>query len=64
MGPREQLVRAMNEGAEAGREDAAAGRPPRPTCPYPADDLRRSAWARGYVKANPFPINDDEAHLG
>ena len=59
-GPREQLVRAFNEGNVAGREDADAARPPRPTCPYGRGDLRRTAWVRGYIKANPFPISDDE----
>jgi ribosome modulation factor len=50
MGPREQLVRALNEGAQAGREGA------RPTaCPYARDDLRRSAWIRGYAKNRPLP---------
>ncbi|WP_328846126.1 Rmf/CrpP fold protein [Streptomyces sp. NBC_00258] len=50
MGPREQLVRALGEGAEAGR------RGDRPTaCPYEAGDLRRSAWIRGYAKNRPLP---------
>lgn len=49
MGPREQLTRALNEGAEAGR------RGDRPTtCPYKADDLRRSAWIRGYARKRPL----------
>lgn len=50
VGPREQVVKALNEGAEAGRRGAA------PTaCPYPAGDLRRSAWIRGYAKTKPTP---------
>lgn len=50
MGPREQLVRALTEGAEAGR------RGDRPTaCPYAAGDLRRSAWIRGYAQNRPLP---------
>ncbi|MFD9813720.1 Rmf/CrpP fold protein [Streptomyces sp. NPDC059080] len=54
MAEHEQLVRALNEGKEAGRNDV-----PRNACPYAADDLRRTAWIRGYNKANPFPINDE-----
>lgn len=50
MGPREQLVRALHNGAVAGR----AGQPVT-VCPYPADDLRRSAWLRGYAKNRPLP---------
>ncbi|MEU2111830.1 MULTISPECIES: Rmf/CrpP fold protein [Streptomyces] len=50
MGPREQVVKALNEGAEAGR------RGDRPNaCPYPSGDLRRSAWLRGYAKNRPLP---------
>ncbi|MDI9885321.1 hypothetical protein QMZ92_13185 [Streptomyces sp. HNM0645] len=50
MGPREQVVKALNEGAEAGR------RGDRPNaCPYPAGDLRRSVWLRGYAKNRPLP---------
>ena len=49
MGAREDLVRALDEGAEAGRDRA-----PVTTCPYPAGDLRRSAWVRGYAKARPL----------
>ncbi|MGA5209013.1 hypothetical protein OG411_19300 [Streptomyces pseudogriseolus] len=50
MGPREQLVQALNEGSKAGRRGDA------PTaCPYPADDLRRAAWLRGYARARPLP---------
>ncbi|MFD9813742.1 Rmf/CrpP fold protein [Streptomyces sp. NPDC059080] len=40
------------EGNEAGRNDV-----PRNACPYAADDLRRTAWIRGYNKANPFPLS-------
>jgi ribosome modulation factor len=50
MGPREQIVKAVNEGAEAGRKGD-----PVTTCPYKRDDLRRSAWIRGYAKARPLP---------
>ncbi|MEV0438952.1 Rmf/CrpP fold protein [Streptomyces spectabilis] len=44
MGPRQQLVRAITEGQQAGRD-----RQPVTACPYAADDLRRSAWVRGYT---------------
>ncbi|WP_328824771.1 Rmf/CrpP fold protein [Streptomyces sp. NHF165] len=47
---RAELVRALHEGAAAGRDRA-----PVTTCPYPAGDLRRSAWVRGYAKTRPLP---------
>ncbi|MFG2277525.1 Rmf/CrpP fold protein [Streptomyces asoensis] len=50
MGGREALVRALDEGAEAGRDGA-----PVTSCPYPAGDLRRSAWVRGYAKTRQLP---------
>ncbi|MGX1760379.1 Rmf/CrpP fold protein [Streptomyces lydicus] len=39
---RQQLERAINEGQQAGidRQRVTA-------CPYPAGELRRSAWVRG-----------------
>lgn len=50
MGPREQIVRATNEGAQAGRDGD------RPTvCPYASGDLRRSAWLRGYSSTARLP---------
>ncbi|MFI9824423.1 Rmf/CrpP fold protein [Streptomyces sp. NPDC052013] len=53
MAGREELVRALDEGAAAGREGASVA-----SCPYPAGDLRRSAWVRGYAKARPLPDID------
>ncbi|MFC9682719.1 Rmf/CrpP fold protein [Streptomyces sp. NPDC056948] len=53
MGEREALVRALDEGAEAGREGVSVT-----SCPYPAGDLRRSAWVRGYSKTRQFPGAD------
>lgn len=50
MGPREQLVRALHSGAAAGRARQSVT-----VCPYPAGDLRRSAWLRGYAKNRPLP---------
>lgn len=52
MGRRGAIVRALLAGIEAGRNSA-----PVTSCPYPANDLRRTAWIRGYSKANPFPIS-------
>ncbi|MFD9863477.1 Rmf/CrpP fold protein [Streptomyces alboflavus] len=49
MGPRQQLVRAINEGQQAGRD-----RQPVTVCPYPAGDLCRSAWVRGYAQTRPL----------
>lgn len=50
MGPREQLVRALTEGADAARQGARVT-----ACPYAAGDLRRSAWIRGYAKNRQLP---------
>lgn len=50
MADRVTLVRALNEGATAGRSNA-----PVTACPYPRGDLLRSAWVRGYAKARPLP---------
>ncbi|MGD3112545.1 Rmf/CrpP fold protein [Streptomyces sp. YGL11-2] len=44
MGPRQQLVRAIHEGQQAGLDRQRVT-----VCPYPAGDLRRSAWVRGYT---------------
>ncbi|UWM52078.1 hypothetical protein N0X72_25370 [Streptomyces carpaticus] len=53
MDTREQLVHAMNAG-RAAAEDGAHVR----TCPYPAGDLRRTAWIRGYAAAPPPATTD------
>ncbi|MFD7103106.1 MULTISPECIES: Rmf/CrpP fold protein [Streptomyces] len=50
MGSRGDLVRAMNAGREAG-----VNRAPVTSCPFPAGDLRRSAWVRGYAAGRPLP---------
>ncbi|MFJ9816167.1 Rmf/CrpP fold protein [Streptomyces sp. NPDC101151] len=50
MGTRGDLVRALTAGLEAGKTRA-----PVSSCPYPAGDLRRSAWVRGYAKGRPLP---------
>lgn len=49
MGARVELVRAINQGAAAGRANE-----PVTACPYAAGDLRRSAWIRGYAKTRPL----------
>jgi len=53
VGEREALVRALDEGAAAGRDGT-----PVTSCPYPAGDLRRSAWVRGYAKTRQLSIVD------
>ncbi|MFD8027822.1 Rmf/CrpP fold protein [Streptomyces sp. NPDC059717] len=50
VGPREQLVKALSEGAAAARKGDRVT-----ACPYPAGDLRRSAWIRAYSKNRPLP---------
>ena len=56
MGARVDIVRAIEEGRQAGRENA-----PSSSCPYPATSLLRTAWIRGYVETRP-PVGqpDDE----
>ncbi|MGW7197228.1 Rmf/CrpP fold protein [Streptomyces chryseus] len=46
MGTREDIVRAVAEGAEAGR----TGQPPT-ACPYPRTSTLRTAWIKGYAPA-------------
>lgn len=46
MGPREDIVKAVQQGAEAGRNGDDAR-----TCPYPGDSLLRTAWIKGYAGA-------------
>ncbi|WP_332840259.1 Rmf/CrpP fold protein [Streptomyces buecherae] len=55
VGTRAELVRAINAGAEAGRRGD-----PVTVCPFPAGDLRRSAWVRGYARARPLPDEADD----
>jgi ribosome modulation factor len=49
VGPRQQLVQAINEGHTAGRAQQ-----PVTDCPYPAGDLRRSAWVRGHTAGRQY----------
>ncbi|WP_189382461.1 Rmf/CrpP fold protein [Streptosporangium nondiastaticum] len=49
MGARVDIVQAMQDGRRAG---AAGDRPT--ACPYPAGNLLRSAWLRGYAAARPL----------
>ncbi|WP_019055016.1 Rmf/CrpP fold protein [Streptomyces prunicolor] len=46
MGTRENIVKAVQQGAEAGRNGDDAR-----TCPYPGDSLLRTAWIKGYAGA-------------
>lgn len=46
MGSREEIVRAVTAGRDAG----LAGDAPT-VCPYPRDSLLRTAWIRGYAPA-------------
>ncbi|MFE0877310.1 Rmf/CrpP fold protein [Streptomyces sp. CA-250714] len=53
MGTREDIVRAVTAGREAGR------RGDRPTaCPHPRDSLLRTAWIRGYAETRPLATRD------
>lgn len=56
MGTREDIARALSEGAEAGRR----GDPPT-VCPYPRTSLLRGAWVRGYARARPLTTAKDDA---
>ncbi|MFE6683936.1 Rmf/CrpP fold protein [Streptomyces sp. NPDC057729] len=56
MGTREDVTRAVGEGAEAGRR----GDPPT-ACPYPRTSLLRGAWVRGYARARPLALTEDDA---
>lgn len=53
MGAREDITRAVDEGAEAGRR----GDPPT-ACPYSRDSLLRGAWVRGYARVRPLTTED------
>ncbi|MFE4328724.1 Rmf/CrpP fold protein [Streptomyces sp. NPDC056831] len=53
MGTREDITRAVDEGAKAGRR----GDPPT-VCPYPRTSLLRGAWVRGYARARPLTTED------
>ncbi|MGC5343652.1 Rmf/CrpP fold protein [Streptomyces sp. DT171] len=54
MGSRDEIVRAVVEGAEAGRR----GDPPT-ACPYPRTSLLSGAWVRGYARARPLTTEGD-----
>jgi ribosome modulation factor len=53
MGTREDIARAVTEGAEAGRQ----GHPPT-ACPY--RDVLRTAWISGYARTAPPPSQGDD----
>ncbi|MEV6536790.1 Rmf/CrpP fold protein [Streptomyces sp. NPDC051639] len=53
MGTREDIARAVAEGAEAGRQ----GLPPT-ACPHRG--VLRTAWISGYARTAPSPSSGDE----
>ncbi|MFC8925231.1 Rmf/CrpP fold protein [Streptomyces albidoflavus] len=48
MTTREDIVRALIQGAEAGRRGDHVK-----TCPHRGDSLLRTAWIKGYARARP-----------
>lgn len=56
MGTREEIVRAVTTGREAGDR----GEPPT-ACPYPASSILRTAWIRGYAERRPVAAQPDDA---
>ncbi|MFI2355064.1 Rmf/CrpP fold protein [Streptomyces anulatus] len=55
MGTREDIARAVSEGAKAGVEVTS------PTvCPYPRTSLLSGAWVRGYARARPLPLSEND----
>lgn len=55
MGTREEIVRAVTAGREAGRR----GDPPT-VCPYPRSSSLVTAWIRGYAETRPVADQADE----
>ncbi|MFD5591948.1 MULTISPECIES: Rmf/CrpP fold protein [Streptomyces] len=55
MGTREEIVKAVTAGREAGRR----GDPPT-ACPYPRTSTLLTAWVRGYAETRPV-VDDDQA---
>ncbi|MEW2297323.1 Rmf/CrpP fold protein [Streptomyces sp. NPDC006743] len=53
MGTREDITRAVIQGAEAGRRGDDVR-----TCPHPSDSLLRTAWIKGYARARPVADNE------
>jgi ribosome modulation factor len=57
VGTREEIVKAVTAGREAGER----GDPPT-ACPYPGASLLRTAWIRGYAERRPVgeqPADDE-----
>ncbi|MFC8584218.1 Rmf/CrpP fold protein [Streptomyces sp. NPDC057217] len=54
MGTRQDITRAVLDGAAAARRGD-----PSQTCPYPRESLLRTAWIRGYTAARPAPEPDE-----
>ena len=55
MGTREEIVRAVTAGREAGDR----GDPPT-ACPYPSTSILRTAWIRGYAERRPIAAQPDD----
>jgi ribosome modulation factor len=55
MGTREEIVRALTDGREAGDR----GDPPT-ACPYPLTSTLSTAWIRGYAERRPVADQGDQ----
>ncbi|QCX77664.1 hypothetical protein C9F11_20145 [Streptomyces sp. YIM 121038] len=55
MGTREDIVKAVTAGREAGDR----GDPPT-ACPYPSTSTLRTAWIRGYAERRPLAAQGDQ----
>lgn len=55
MGTREDIVRAIEAGRQAGRDGA-----PSSSCPHPATSLLRTAWILGHAETQPSPAQPDD----
>ncbi|MGW4727659.1 Rmf/CrpP fold protein [Streptomyces shenzhenensis] len=55
MGTREEIVKAVTAGREAGRR----GDPPT-ACPYPPTSTLLTAWVRGYAETRPTDDGDQD----
>ncbi|MEV4036377.1 Rmf/CrpP fold protein [Streptomyces umbrinus] len=56
MGTREDIVKAITAGREAGQRGDAPT-----TCPYPSTSTLRTAWIRGYAQTRPLSAQPDRA---
>jgi hypothetical protein len=49
MAAREDIARALNEGADAARRGERVT-----VCPYPRESILRRVWVRGYARVRPL----------